>query len=581
MPHPLIRGRREARRPLPGIGLAAAAMAALALGGCFGGGNDDDELPRLSAAEGAEFQGDCDTLAARLSALADTEITATTSVAAGTLTIGGEDVPAHCLVTGKVNERTSAVDGNTYAISFEMRLPLDWNGRFFHQGNGGIDGNVVTATGSSGGGPLTHALMKGFAVLSSDAGHASSLGATFGIDPQARLDYGYQAVGTLTPLAKQIIDDAYGKPPDRSYFGGCSNGGRHTFVAASRYADQYDGFLAGAPGYRLPLAALANIFGAQRYATVATDASDLSTAFTAAERATVASAVLAKCDALDGVTDGLVQDVEACRAAFSLNDDVPTCSADRDGTCLSAAQKTAIAPIFSGATDGNGDVFYRSFPYDSGLGAGGIAFWEFTAPVLLDSGAVGLIFKVPPEDPATFNGPAFSLGADIDEMLAQLQATNATYTESSFDFMMPPDPTDLATLRNRGAKIMVYHGVSDPIFSVDDTTAWYDGLNDRWDGHAEDFARFYRIPGMGHCSGGPATDQFDMLTKLVDWVERGEQPQEVIATARGAGNAGGENAEVPGDWAADRTRPLCPYPKVARYVGSGDVEDAASFSCEE
>jgi len=136
------------------------------------------------------------------------------------------------------------------------------------------------------------------------AGHDNALGPFFGIDPQARLDYGYQAAAKLTPMAKSLIQTAYGRRPDRSYFGGCSNGGRHTLVAASRLAEQYDGFLAGAPGYNLPKAAIANIAGAQAYATLATS-SDLETGFTATERALVVNAVLAKCDALDGATDGL------------------------------------------------------------------------------------------------------------------------------------------------------------------------------------------------------------------------------------------------------------------------------------
>lgn len=558
-------------------------LAALGLAALVACGGDDDgpaPLPQLSPATGAALSGTCDALAARLATLADTTISATSAVPAGTLTVGGQPVAAHCLVSGAMHARTSAVDGNAYAIGFEMRLPLAWNGRFYHQGNGGIDGNVVTATGETGGGPLTHALAQGFAVLSSDAGHGAALGPNFGIDPQARLDYGYQAVGKLTPMARSVIQSAYGKAPDRSYFGGCSNGGRHTFVAAARYADQYDGFLAGAPGFNLPKAAIANIFGAQRYAQVATDPADLATAFTPVERALVGDAVLGQCDALDGATDGLVQDVEACRSAFSLADDVPTCAGARDGSCLSAGQKTAIAPIFSGATTSTGAAVYASFPYDSGIRGGGIAFWEFFAPLVLDSGAVGIIFKVPPEAPATFNGPAFSLGADIGALVDGVNATNATYTESAMGFMTPPNPTNLSTLKNRGAKMMVYHGVSDPIFSVDDTQAWYDGLRTANGGDASNFARFYRVPGMGHCGGGPATDQFDMLSALVAWVEQGTAPDSVLASARGAGNAGGENLEVPAGWAADRTRPLCPYPKVARYEGSGSLEAADNFSCQ-
>jgi len=561
------------------LGVLAGLAAALLASGC-GGDDDDDSLPQLSAATGAALSGTCADLAGKLASLANTTIASTTEVAAGGLTVAGSPIAAHCLVTGSMFQRTSAVDGQSYAIAFEMRLPKDWNGRFFYQGNGGIDGSVVPATGAvNGGAGLTNALQMGFAVISSDAGHVGTQGPNFGVDPQARLDYGYQAVAKLTPMAKDVIRAAYGKAPDRSYFGGCSNGGRHTMVAMARFSDQYDGFLAGAPGFQLPKAAIANIFGAQRYATVATNPADLSSAFTPAERTTVANAVLAKCDALDGSTDGLVQDVEACRTAFSLANDVPTCTGARDGSCLSAEQKTAIAPIFSGATNGAGQSFYASFPYDSGIASGGIPFWEFLAPLLLDSGGVGLIWQVPPADPATFNGPAFALSMNIDQALASIVATDATYTESAMSFMTPPNPTDLSKLKKRGAKVMVYHGVSDPIFSVDDTKAWYDGLRTANGGNAGDFARFYRVPGMAHCSGGPATDQFDMLTPLIAWVEKGEVPEHVVASARGAGNAGGVNPEVPAGWSATRTRPLCPYPKVARY-SSGDIEQATSFTCQ-
>jgi feruloyl esterase len=480
-------------------------------------------------------------------------------------------------------QRVSPVDGNTYAIGFEMRLPLNWNGRFFYQANGGTDGAVVPAAGPAGaGGSLTGALAQGFAVISSDAGHVGGpLGSppAWAIDPQARLDYGYQAVGKLTPMAKAVIHVAYGKGPDRSYIGGCSNGGRHTMVAAARYADDYDGYLIAAPGFRLPLAAIANIKGAQTYAPLATSPTDLSTAFTTTERQLVANAVLAKCDALDGAKDGIVQDTKACQAAFDLNRDVPTCTGSRDGTCLSSAQKTAIAGLFSGATTSSGSKIYSSWAYDAGIATGGWSFWKFTVPLILDSGAVGLIWQVPPEDPATFNGPAFALGGNVDTMLAKVNATNATYTESAMSFMTPPNPTNLDTVRKRGAKMLVYHGTSDPIFSSNDTTNWYEQLDAANGGSASNFSRFFRVPGMNHCSGGPSTDQFDMLTPLVNWVEKGEAPESVTATARGPGNPGPVNADVPATWAANRTRPLCRYPLVARYNGSGSVEDAANFTC--
>ena len=145
--------------------------------------------------------------------------------------------------------------------------------------------------------------------------------------------------------------------------------------------------------------------------------------------------------------------------------------------------------------------------------------------------------------------------------------------------MVPPNATDLSQLKNRGAKMMVYHGTSDPIFSSNDSAAWYDGLRTANGGDASNFARYYQVPGMNHCSGGPSAEQFDMLTPLVNWVEKGVAPDSVTASARGAGNVGGVNASVPATWSPARTRPLCPYPKAAKYQGTGSIEDAANFVC--
>ena len=565
------------------IALAATVVVA---GGCVSAHVQNRAviaLPRLAAAQPAAFTGNCTDLATKIAGFANTTITATTTVAAGTLKVGGQDIAEHCLITGKMFERISPVDGAAYAIGFEMRLPKAWNGRFLHQGNGGIDGAVVTATGAFGGGPITNALQKGFAVLSSDAGHSGPTPA-FGIDPQARLDYGYQAVAKLTPMAKNVIAQTYGKGPDRSYFGGCSNGGRHALVTAARLPADYDGVIAGAPGYNLPKAAVANIAGAQLYAplvttTPITSPAILETAYTLTERKLLAASVLAKCDALDGSADGMVQDVNACQAAFKIATDVPTCTGARDGTCLTAAQKTAVGKIYSGPTTSTGALIYSSFPYDAGAGGGGIAFWEFTAPLVLDSGAVGQIFKVTPDPFVGFNGPAFSLTSNIDTLVAQISATNSVYTESSLSFMTPPDPTNLSKLRDRGGKIMVYHGVSDQIFSANDSESWYKGVQTNNGGDASLFARFFRVPGMGHCSGGPTADQFDPLDAMVKWVETGLAPDSLTASVRGVGNAGGANADVPATWATTRSRPLCSYPRVARYSGTGSVDDAASFAC--
>ncbi len=573
------------------------ASLPLVLGAVAGCSDDDDTptpLPQLSAATPSSYTGSCTDLRTRLS-YANTNFVSATTVAAGPVTSGGPAVGEHCLVTGNMFQRTNtnaAIPGATLAIGFEMRLPRAWNGRFFYQANGGTDGAVSSAVGAFGGGPLTNALAQGFAVISSDAGHSNVVNnnasipfatSLFGLDNQARLDYGYQAVGKLTPMAKALIAAVYGRGPDRSYIGGCSNGGRHTFIAAARYADQYDGYLAGAPGYRLPRAAIANIYNYQRFLSVASTAGDASSGFTAAERALVSNAVLARCDALDGATDGMVQDTAACQGAFSLDRDVPTCTGARNGSCLSADQKTAIGRVFSGAVTGTGAAIYSPFYYDTGFATNGWGpAWKFGAPPTRDGPAVGFIWAVPPENPATFNGAAFAAGGNIDDMVARVQATSAAYPEPALSFMVPPNEgTDLSTLKNRGAKMLVYHGVSDPIFSDADTVSWYQRVQAANGGDASNFARFYPVPGMNHCSGGPATDQFDMITPLVNWVEKGEAPGAVVASARGTGNAGGVNTDgLPATWSAARTRPLCPYPQVARYKGSGSVEDAANFACQ-
>lgn len=517
-----------------------------------------------------------------------TQIDAVTAVAEGALKQGVQPMPAHCLVKGSMHKRKGS-DGRDYAIGFEMRLPQAWNGRFYYQGNGGLDGNVQPALGALGGGPLTGALAQGFAVISSDAGHTGAQTTVFGLEPQARLDYGYQAVAKLTPMAKDLIRTAYGKGPDRSYIGGCSNGGRHAMVAAVRLGEQYDGYLIGAPGYRLPNAALAQLWGAQQFSALATPGAtaphplapqgripDLSSAFTPRERQTVAQAILAQCDALDGARDGLVQDVQACQARFNLQTDVPTCSAERTGLCLSTAQKQVLGTLFSGARSSNGQPLYAPFPYDSGLVGANWGTWKFVNSLALDPLAVGTVFSVPP-------GRVEALKEDLGARLALLNATDDNYKESGLSLMTPPgheQPVNLAPLRARGARMLLYHGVSDAVFSAEDTRRWIETLGKALGGSTEDFARYFPVPGMNHCSGGPATDQFDLLGPLVQWVEQGVAPQGVPATARGAGNAGGVNAELPADWSATRSRPLCAYPAVARYQGQGSLEDSSSFICQ-
>lgn len=510
----------------------------------------------------------------------ETSITSAEIVSEGALSNGGNPVGEHCLIKGKMYERVSPVDGQTYAIGFEMRLPIDWSGRFLYQANGGLDGNVAPAHGNITGGQLENGIQMGFAVLSSDAGHNGAQNPLFGLDPQARLDYGYQAVGKLTPMAKSLLQEAYGKEPDRSYIAGGSNGGRHTMVAAARYADQYDGFLAVAPGFNLPQAAGAQMWGAQQWAKIATDINDLETALPSEERELIAEAILDRCDGLDRLVDGMVQDSERCQKLFDIERDVPTCEAGRDGSCLTEEQKKVVKDVFAGARTSTNEEFYTSFPFDPGIVQDNWASWKFGAAVFLDPMAAAFIFSTPPED-ASFFGRVldYVMNYDLDTQGQMIYESNDLYTESAMEFMTPPNPTNLDTLRNSGAKMIVAHGASDGVFSADDTARWYEELDANYKNKADEFVRYYEIPGMGHVSGGPATDQFDGLGALIQWVEYGEAPDQIIATARGEGNPGGVNPDVPSTWANDRSRPLCPYPLVARYT-KGNPEAASSFACK-
>ena len=522
-----------------------------------------------------------------------TEITSATLEDAGIMIPGIDDpMPEHCIVKGKMNERIGTVDGKSYAIGFEMRLPTKWNGRYFYQANGGVDGFVAPAFGDIlGGGPTSNGLFKGFAVISSDAGHPTR-SADFGLDPQARLDYGYNAVAELTPMAKGLIKRYYGKFPDTSYIVGSSNGGRHAMVAASRYADQYDGFLAGSPGFNLPQAAVAQLWGVQQYATISdyssgddfcgprvplvpADRPDIKTSFSAEDTALVSDYIVDKCDMLDDADDDWVGDPLACQELININRDISTCESPGDTNCLTYGQKSVLARVHAGAMNSLGEALYTDFLWDPGIRASAWRTWKFCNSISdRDPVAVGYIFATPPQYPLDGTTDLeYALnwndeGFDVDQDAPLIYATEGIYTEAAMSFMTPPDLL-MKQLHAKGGKLIVVHGSADPVFSVADTLDWYDALSAHYKKHTKDFARLFIVPGMSHSRGGPACDQFDLVDALVDWVEKGKEPDAVTATARA------DNSEAP--WPG-RTRPLCAYPAVPVYKG-GNMERASSFSC--
>ena len=526
----------------------------------------------------------CDRLGEALSSLPQVRLTRTSAAPAD-----DKGTPAHCLVQGQAKERTGQ-DGRRYAIGFEMRLPAAWNGRFLHQVNGGNDGKVLPALGNLGilG---VDGLRRGFAVLSSDSGHVENdpanadaklaQGNVFGLDPQARRDYGYTANDTLYPVAQTLIARHYGRSPERNYMAGCSNGGRHALVAATRYGDRYDGILAGAPALNLPKAAIQHAWDVQSWQMADPD---IRRAFSPADMALVGRKVLERCDALDGLADGIVGDLQACQSRFKLAD--LQCAGDKTDACLSAQQVTALNRAFGGPRNSKGEQLYSEWSFDAGMGAPNWRFWKLESQIppwdklpliaTMGAGSLSYVFTTPPT--TTPGTPAallaFLTRFNFDTDAPRVYATDGIYTESAMQFMTPPDVDNpqLSTFRQRGGKLIVYHGHSDGVFSINDTQRWFGKLSVNAGAQATQFARLYGVPGMSHCSGGPATDQFDALGALVDWVEKGQAPAGLTAGLSPA------NKDVPADWSRSRTRLLCPWPQVARYQG-GDAESAASFRC--
>jgi len=497
----------------------------------------------------------------------------------------GGALPAHCKLTARVHERTSKVDGRAYAITFEMRFPADWNKRFLYQQNGGNDGRVVPALGELGGGS-PGALARGFAVISSDAGHQPTqasdgllLGVVFGEDPQARLDYGYQATQTLVPIAKRLLEYVYDEPPQYSYMAGCSNGGRHALVGASRFADQFDGFIAGNPGFNLPRAGVQHAWDVQALSTIGPE---LQTTLLQEEMDLVAAAVVARCDDLDGLADGMVNDLAACQDAFSIHE--LACSPGQTARCLDPVKVEALDTIFSGPVNGRGEALYSDWPYDAGVNSRNWRGWKVEGfnggpPIIatMGGGSLAKIFVTPPAD---IDGSpeailAYLRSFDFDADAPRIYATDGVFAESAMEFMSPPQAAMMQGLVDNGSKLIVYHGASDGVFSVNDTIDWYEALNANHGGSAEAFARLYVVPGMNHCGGGPATDQFDLLTPMMQWAEQGVAPDRVIASVDP------DNGELPAPWSKARTRPLCPWPQQARYIGEGDPERAENFACEQ
>jgi feruloyl esterase len=434
-------------------------------------------------------------------------------------------LPEHCRVEGVIGPGK---------VGFAVQLPSDWNGKLYHGGGGGFVGSVPDASAG---------LVLHYATAATDTGHTGNgplggvLDASWALNnPQAVIDFGYRAVHVTTTTAKAIAAAYYGRAARRAYFVGCSRGGGQGLMEAQRFPGDFDGIVVGAPAFHWTDFMMGFNWDSRAVAAAPIPLAKLPL---------VEQAVLKQCDASDGLVDGLVQDPRAC----SFEPAVLRCQGADAPTCLTGAQIEAFREVYAGPANSSGKRLTFGFP-PGAESNGGWDVWisgGAIVPSLQFSFQDGffryIVFNNPAYDPFTFN---------FDTDPAKLAATGL--------ILNAIDP-DLRPFKKGGSKIVMYHGWSDHALSALKTIDYYQQVGDAM-GDAQDFFRFFLVPGMHHCGGGPGPNTFDAFGALVAWVEEGKAPERIVASGGAVPN---------------RTRPLCPYPKQAVYKGTGSIDDAANF----
>jgi hypothetical protein len=491
---------------------------------------------------------DCHALA-RLS-LPDTTILSAEPVIGGSFTppYGAPltELPAFCHVSGILHPTTDSV------IRFEVWMPeKNWNHRFLGTGNGGFAGSIYY-------GQLGDNLKRGYATAGTDTGHqADAEDASWAYKhPEKITDFGYRALHLTTERAKTIIDKFYGDPPTKSYFDACSDGGREALMEAQRFPADYDGILAGAPANNWTKLIAATVDETKVF--IGNPAGYISSIKLPA----ITAAVQERCDAQDGLKDGILNDPRTCH----FDPETLLCKNGDELTCLTAPQVASLKKIYAGGTDDEGHLIFPGLmPGDESH------LWK--SWLVGDGPAVSLYtqnyFRY-----MVFGDPNWdALTADTDTALHAADAKTAQALNAT-------DP-DLSLFAARGGKLILYHGWNDPAISPLNTVHYYEQVQAKMgEAKTADFVRLYMVPGMGHCAGGPGATAFGQLglttakgseygifDALEKWAEQGPAPGSIIATKYGAASK------------VEMTRPLCPYPQVARYNGQGDSNDSASFTC--
>jgi feruloyl esterase len=459
-------------------------------------------------------------------AVAHGTVTAARTVEAGALP-DLPSLPSFCRVA--VTLKPSA-DSD---IKMELWMPAaNWNGKLQAVGNGAFNGSIATTA-------MAAALRRGYATASTDTGHSGNT-ASFALGhPEKVVDFGWRAVHETAVAAKAIVAAFYTTAPTRSYFTGCSAGGRQALKEAQRFPEDFDGIVAGAPGLDWTGRAAQAVRIAQL--TDKNDAARLS----AADAQLLHAAVLDACDALDGVKDGVIENPTRC----TFDPTALQCTATRTSGCLTAAQVRTASAIYTGRV--NPKTAREITPLQRGSELGWTdRGWTASARA---TGRDQFRFLV-------FANPAWDIDAfDFDADIARAE-------DMDRDTINALDP-NLKPFFARGGKLIQYHGWNDPQISPGNSTQYYDRVAHALG--ASSLAASYRLfmaPGMGHCGGGEGPSSFDMLSALERWVEQGVAPDQIVASRVVDGRT-------------IRTRPLCPYPQVAVYKGSGSIDEAASFVC--
>jgi feruloyl esterase len=466
----------------------------------------------------------------------NTAITGAQVVAAGEFTAppsrgpvpSFKDVPSFCRVQATL---TPSSDSD---VKIEVWLPASgWNGKFQAVGNGGWAGTISY-------GPLGAAVRRGYAAASTDTGHVGG-SASFALGhPEKLTDFAYRAVHETTVAAKAIIAGFYGSAPRYSYWNGCSTGGRQGLKEAQRFPADFDGIIAGAPAnYQTHLhvwsVAVAQAVHKEPGSYIPPE-----------KYPAIHKAALEACDALDGLKDGLVQDPARCH----FDPKVIECQGDDTPACLTAPQVEAARKIYAPVK--NSRTGAEIFP---GMEPGSELGWAGLAGPKAAAVATDTFTYIAHKDP---NWDWQTLNPDSDTALAD---------KLDNGLINAIDPNLKPFFSHKG-KLIMYHGWSDQLIAPGNSVNYYESVAKKMGGasKATDEIRLFMVPGMAHCAGGEGPNTFDMVSALEQWVEQGRAPEQIVASHS-------QNGTV------DRTRPLCPYPQVAHYKGTGSVDDAANFSC--